>query len=269
MAADRAQSIPLREDIAEVPAAVVCARCGSPECNGCEPAEELTQPSGVIAIVPWERPTSSLRARLWSTMHATTLSSKQFFSALGKGGYAMPFLFALVAELAAVGSTAVVLLLVVFAIWPSLGLHMMLRDVAGMMMIKAVVAGVPAFTGLLIGAHLVHGLALERAAKKKGARGHRNQALRFALYACGWDLGSSPVGLLHELLSGGVVAVFRLLRASVLAPAASTPAFLRSIYRLGEADCAAVQRQGGWVAVSASVVAIVVLLVMLVAVALR
>ncbi|MGH7437003.1 MAG: hypothetical protein ACRENE_15120, partial [Polyangiaceae bacterium] len=48
---------------AEVPAAVVCAQCGDADCPGC--LRENTR-SGVVAVVPWERPGASSLVRLWT-----------------------------------------------------------------------------------------------------------------------------------------------------------------------------------------------------------
>src|SRR5689334_16149532 len=63
----------------EVPAAVLCAYCGEGDCPGCAVAEE--QGSGVIAIVPWERPGAGVWPRLWATARATTHGAEAFFSA--------------------------------------------------------------------------------------------------------------------------------------------------------------------------------------------
>ena len=57
---------------ADVPATVVCAHCGDADCPGC--LNEITR-SGVVAVVPWERPGTSSWTRLWATARATTLSS--------------------------------------------------------------------------------------------------------------------------------------------------------------------------------------------------
>jgi len=46
-------------DAFDVPAAVLCAVCGQADCSGCSPADE--QASGVMAIVPWERPGGMLK----------------------------------------------------------------------------------------------------------------------------------------------------------------------------------------------------------------
>src|ERR1041384_1607602 len=86
-------------ELSEVPATVVCATCGLPECD-CD-AERPSSFSGVVAIVPWERPGGSLASRLWSTAKLSTLSPQSFFAALPPGGVLAPLGFALLAELLA------------------------------------------------------------------------------------------------------------------------------------------------------------------------
>src|ERR1041384_3129252 len=92
-------------ELAEVPATVVCATCGLPECN-CE-VDRPSAFSGVVAIVPWERPGSTLLTRLWAPAKLGALSPGAFFSALPPGGVAAPLAFAVLAELlAALGLSA-------------------------------------------------------------------------------------------------------------------------------------------------------------------
>src|ERR1041384_609019 len=80
-------------ELSEVPATVVCAVCGLPECN-CEVDRPSTF-SGVVAIVPWERPGGTLLTRLWATAKLATLSPGSFFAALPPGGAAAPLGFAI------------------------------------------------------------------------------------------------------------------------------------------------------------------------------
>src|SRR5258708_13806270 len=64
----------------DVPAAVVCLTCGRGDCPGCH--EERTGASGVIAIVPWERPQLAWPSRFFATVQATTLGAEGFFRPL-------------------------------------------------------------------------------------------------------------------------------------------------------------------------------------------
>src|SRR5215831_14900865 len=94
-------------DSVDVPAAVVCALCGRGDCPGC--VEERTGASGVIAIIPWERPQSPWPSRFFATVQATTRGAEGFFCALPDGAVSPAFRFALLAEIVAVSSTAAVL----------------------------------------------------------------------------------------------------------------------------------------------------------------
>src|SRR5688500_5836117 len=89
-------------DFAEVPAAVVCAFCGRPDCAGCMDVAEPTQASGVLAIVPWERPGQAVLGRLWATARLATLRPSELFAALPEGGVLAPLSFALLSELVSV-----------------------------------------------------------------------------------------------------------------------------------------------------------------------
>ena len=70
-------------DAFDVPAAVLCAICGQADGTGGTPADE--QASGVMAIVPWERPGGTAWSRLWTTAMATTQGAEAFFAALPDG----------------------------------------------------------------------------------------------------------------------------------------------------------------------------------------
>src|ERR1041384_7037143 len=83
-------------ELSEVPATVVCATCGLPECN-CE-LDRPSSFSGVVAMVPWERPGGRLLSRLWGTAKLATLSPAAFFSALPPGGALLPLAFGALAE---------------------------------------------------------------------------------------------------------------------------------------------------------------------------
>src|SRR5580698_8968925 len=182
---------PEREELAdsEVPAAVVCAHCGDAECPGC--LDEQTR-SGVVAIVPWERPGAPALTRLWATARATTLDSERFFESLPDGPITPAFRFAVTAEI--VASCAMVLLGIapIALIAPGWMRHVLVDE--GLPFARLLFVGIPALAAILVIAHVVHGLALERGARKSGARGALQRALRFGLYAAGWDLVFGPIG---------------------------------------------------------------------------
>jgi hypothetical protein len=188
---------------ADVPATVVCAHCGDADCPGC--LNEQTR-SGVVAIVPWERPGASAWTRLWATARATTFDADRFFETMPDGPLAPAFRFAVVSEI--IASTAMGLLL------------------------RAAVAGIPALATLLVAAHVAHGWALDFGARRSGARGATRRALRFGFYAAGWDLVIGPLGVVVVAVKEGLRASLSIAGIGVGLPGRSARAFLRGCYRL-------------------------------------
>ena len=85
---------------------------------------------------------------------------------------------------------------------------------------------------LLVLAHLAHGWALDRGARRAGARGATTRALRFGLYAAGWDLVIGPLGALVVAAKEGLSAASSVVTVGIGLPARSARAFLRGCYRL-------------------------------------
>jgi len=214
-------------DSGDVPAAVICALCGRGDCPGC--FEDRTGASGVIAIVPWERAQAAWHGRFFATVQATTRGAEGFFCALPDGSVSPAFRFALLAETFAVGSTAAVIApLVVLAI-PGLLLRFVSNSATREAVALSTLVGVVGFTALLVVGHAVHGLSLGRNAS-------RSRALRFGLYGCGWDFGSSPAGLVAATFAGGIRASLSLVVSSLTAPARAIDIAVGSLFQLeGEA----------------------------------
>ncbi|HEY1958120.1 MAG TPA: hypothetical protein VGH28_21015 [Polyangiaceae bacterium] len=215
-------------DFVEVPAAVVCATCGDPDCPGC--AEERSR-SGVISIIAWERPGPAL-SRLWWTAKASTQNAEAFFQALPDGPVMPALRFAVFAELCASASMLALLgglgasLLLALGIFPD-GLSITLA-------LRVALVAVAGLTALLVAAHATHGYSLDLGARRvvPGARSV-TRALRFGLYAAGWDLVLGPVGFLL-LLRDGARAAFSLPALARRLPTRSSIAFLRGAYRIDE-----------------------------------
>ena len=70
------------------------------------------------------------------------------------------------------------------------------------------------------------------------------RAVRYGLYACGWDLMAGPLGFLVTLFSKGVRAAFALVDLSVNAPGKAANALLQGIYRLPSEGVARARRTG-------------------------
>jgi hypothetical protein len=252
-------------DSVEVPAAVVCARCGQPDCPGCEPLDETTLPSGVISIVPWERPGQSAWTRLWSTARASTRAAPQFFQSLPPGDHAPGVLFAVVSELCAVASWALLLAGVLAIPFSGFWLQLLMDPNGQMLLLRVVLVGTIGFTAVLVTGHVVYGLALDAGARRHGGRSHRSQAMRFGLYSTGWDLLTSPLGFVVSLIAEGPRAAFALVPLSVDAPGLAATAFLRGVYKIEGPAASRVRRIGAVIAIASSVFTAFLVLALLIA----
>jgi hypothetical protein len=238
----------------DVPAAVVCATCGRGDCAGC--LEERTGASGVIAIIPWERPQPAWRARFYATVQGTTRGAEGFFCALPDGSVSPAFQFAVLAEIFAVGSTAAVLAPLAVLGIPGLLLRFLsnssTREAVGL----STLVGVVLFTALLVVAHAVHGLSLGHSAS-------RTRALRLGLYGCGWDFGSSPAGMVAAAFAGGLKASVSLLVSSVTAPGRAIDSALAGVFQLEGAAARQAKRRAMRIAMALSVPAVAVILALM------
>jgi hypothetical protein len=229
-------------DLMDVPAAVVCAVCGDADCPGCANQLETTHGSGVVAIVPWERPGLSFTERLWSTARLATTASNVFFTALPDGDLSSALRFALTCELLAVLGLGLVLAPLGFIFAPHL-MHAVFSDPAARRdLVRVLVCSVPALAFSMILLHVLHGVGLDRGARRYGARPRRGRGLRFGLYSCGWDLVTLPLGLLVVLFSEGPRAAWQTAPLGMNVPAKAARAFLRGVYRLNDAQARAASR---------------------------
>jgi hypothetical protein len=211
----------------DVPAAVVCAHCGDAACPGC--LHEQTR-SGVVAVVAWERPGAPTLTRLWATAHATTFDAERFFESMPDGPLAPALRFAIASEMIAAAAMGLVALIPLAVIAPAWVKHIVVDE--GGMLARLVVAGVPGLAALLVAAHVAHGWALDRGARRSGARGATTRALRFGLYAAGWDLVIGPLGAVVVAVKEGLRASFSIAGVGMGLPGRSARAFLRGSYRL-------------------------------------
>jgi hypothetical protein len=222
-----------RDDLVDtdVPAAVVCAHCGDADCAGCR--HEQTR-SGVVAIVAWERPGASAMARLWATARATTFDSDRFFESLPDGPIAPALRFAFASELLASGSMALLALVPATIIAPRWMKHVLVDEAPTAL--RLAVAFIAALATILVTAHVVHGWALDRGARRSGARGATTRALRFGLYATGWDLVTGPFGAVVVAAKEGLRKALSIGVILIGLPGRSARAFLRGCYRLDGAS---------------------------------
>jgi hypothetical protein len=187
-----------------------------------------------MAVVPWERPGAGAFARLWATARATTFEAEGFFAALPDGPLAPALGFALVSEIIAATAMAALALVAVAFVAPAWIEHVVIDELPTAARLAAV--GVPLVAALLVLAHVAHGWALDRGARRAGARRATRRALRFGLYATGWDLVIGPLGALIVAVKDGLGASVSIATMAVGLPARSARAFLTGCYRLeGEA----------------------------------
>ena len=223
----------LSTDLVDVPAAVFCLVCGEADCVGCE-ERELSR-SGIVAIVAWERPAMPALTRLWATARSTTRDAEAFFELLPDGPVLPALRFAAICELLAATSMLLAFLPIAAIIAPEWLRFVALDPHARGIALRVLFLGVPGFAAFLVLLHTVHALAIDLGAARSGARRSRSRALRFGLYACGWDLVMGPLGAIVVGLKEGAAAALGVLDLASV-PARATRAFLRGCYRLdGEA----------------------------------
>lgn len=216
-------------DLVDVPATVVCAFCGDADCGGCE--HDLSR-SGIVSVVAWERPAVPVLSRLWSTARSTTRDTEGFFELLPDGPVMPALRFAAACELLASASAFVGLVAIAAIIAPEYLEHVVRDPAARNLALRLVFFGLPAFAGLLVAAHAAHGLSIHIGATRNGGRAARSRALRFGLYACGWDLVMGPLGAVVVAMKEGARAAIGLAGALQGLPTRATTAFLRGCYRL-------------------------------------
>jgi hypothetical protein len=258
-----------REDVdpfdqVDVPATVVCALCGDAECPGC--ANEPSR-SGVVAVVAWERPGAPAFARLWGTARAATFDAERFFETLPDGPVAPALRFAIVCELLAVTAMLLAAIPIVVLAAPIWVRHLALQQTG--LIVRLAVLAVPALAALLVAAHAAHGWALHLGARKTmGATRGPSRALRFGLYAAGWDLVIGPLGAIVVTAKEGARMTLALLTVAIGLPTRSARAFLRGAYRLEGKAADAPLRASYVAAVVATIIGTIAVLGAAVAVAL-
>jgi hypothetical protein len=195
---------------------------------GCEPGELK---SGIVQIVPWERD-GSLWSRLWNTAYLATLESQAFFSKMTDGPLMPALRFAFLAELLSASAMALFGGAALIACAPHILIPMLRTPATLAWFLRLALVGVPALATLLVAAHAAHGSWVDKGARKVGAASAHNRALRFGLYACGWDILLGPIGLLVLLFKQGPKGTSALFSGAAGLPTRATEAFLQGHYRL-------------------------------------
>lgn len=205
----------------DVPAAVVCTVCGLSDCIGCE----RTAPS-LARRTPWEAPSGSALERLWSTARVATVDGEAFFGALPQGNLGAALGFAAVCEFCAIASFLVVWFPLAYVCVPELVVSLARDPSRRTALLAALSLSVPVLASLMVLLHVIWGGSLELGLRLSGAEARPTQGLRYALYACAWDLVTSPFGFVAGWLTGGLLSAFREVHAAVRIPRFATRAYL-------------------------------------------
>lgn len=217
-------------ELLDVPAAVVCAACGRPDCAGCV-VDEATQPSGIVAIIPWERPGLPLVARLWATARVATLQHRSFFAVLPDGEIAPALGFAIVAELSAVFGLALLVGAAAALAFPEIASAALTDLVLLDLLLRGLFIGLPSLALFMVALHGLHGFMLDSSARKLGSS-RRGRGIRFGLYGCAWDMVTMPLGLVLLALTDGLRAAAAAPSLGVSAPLHAAEAYLSGVHGL-------------------------------------
>ncbi len=190
--------------------------------------------SGVVVIVPWERPMQGFWQRLWNTSKLTTQHGQTFFARFPDGDLASAARFALTAEVIAVSGLCLIVGPILWLMVPGLPEAAAQDPAQGGILLRGIVAGVPMLAVAMALLHTLYGLGLDLAARREGARGRLGHALRFGLYSTGWDLVTMPLGLIALALSEGVKNAGGVARGTWSLPRTCSQAFLCGIYGLSK-----------------------------------
>lgn len=205
----------------DVPPATMCAWCGRTDCEGCA-VSERGPVSSLRQIVPWEE---RLGARAWwLTCMRVTEPPMGWLDAVLRGRLIRAAWFALLAEVVAVTSYAAPVVLSGWAFAALLGGSSSAWGVISGTL--RVCIGLGAFMVLL---HVVWVAALEALLAVSGNKSEWRPALLLGLYACGWDMVTSPGGVVLGLYFGGWARVGSLLRGATANPRAACLHYLAAV----------------------------------------
>ena len=224
-------------DLSEIPPMVGCAQCGSFACPGCLPDSWTPGEMARPLELSWEAAEESPTKRLLRTALLTSLAPERAFGRLKPGSVRRALAFALLAETAAIASYALVTAIACFALFPTLLLNLAKEPFAWLLSLVVLLLS----SGLLVVLHAVFGLMIEASIARLGRAPKKALGLRFGLYAVGWDLLTSPFGVVYCMGTHGrafwepVVSAMRVPRSALMH-------YLMSARSLSEDECQRVSR---------------------------
>jgi hypothetical protein len=202
-----------------VPPVAFCVRCGLAACAGCVPA-----PSPLLTQLPWEDPHQPWVERLWQTALSSSIEPERVFGELTTGRITPALAFALLAETLALGS---LVLLGSVGLWlaaPGLA-RQLVHSPGALGLVLGLLAGSVLLMLLL---HALWGISLDVGAGIGHGPIDVRRGARFGLYACGWDLMTSPLGLFWSLIAAGTRRGFAPVGAAARAARPAQRAYLEA-----------------------------------------
>lgn len=229
----------------EIPPVIACARCGRPECDGCALRTTATEGSKAApagSALAWEDTAQPLWGRFVATARHSAQRQGEVFGHLERGSIGRALAFSLLCE--------VVAILGFSAVWAGAFLVLFPRFTLGVLS-SLVLMGFAALVLVLlvlfvVFLHALAGAALEWCIGRTGQAPDYNRGIRMGLYSCGWDLLTSPVGVLLALTSSPPLPPFALVLAGARVPRAATSAYLTQCRGLPDAVQRAAVRTAIW-----------------------
>jgi len=202
-------------------------------------------------LIPFEQSELRFLERLFQTaLNSAQDPSLVFGRALRSGNKATAFIFGLAAESLALGSLFLVGVALFTLLFPQIGAELV-SDFHAWLWLGALHLSSVAF---LLFVHWLWGLLLDRSSaglrkdRTEGARGREPSlaprlGIRFGMYSCGWDLITSPAGLV--LLAVGLPRGTRLraLGDAMRVPRIAMRIYFRVALGLSEAEAARAERR--------------------------
>jgi hypothetical protein len=201
----------------DVPPASFCVVCGRIDCDGaCYFEAEATDD-----LIPWDR-LRTMRT-FWSTCVQTAEPPELWIERAILGDAKKALAFAALVELLAVGSYAVLALGVLAPAF--VYFEVSWTDVGGWTGPLAVIV----LGGFMVALHVVWAAFLEALLILRGSAREWKSLFALACYSCGWDLITSPGGLVVALYVAGRREAWRLLRGATSNPTAACVYYLHHV----------------------------------------
>ncbi len=163
----------------------------------------------------WESRSGTTANRFWSTVCQSVEDWRSWSSELGSASAPRALAFAMLAELGAAASFGAVAVIGFVAVLPGPAMGMLTSHHGWGWFCAATLA----FAALMVSLHLLWAICLEALIRGKGPHaGSVSHSLRFSLYVCGWDLMTSPLGLLWAVSVRGASAGVALVAAATTVP---------------------------------------------------